>query len=137
MVPSLVDIWSITEPLLGGESLVLEIDTVSAATTFDPLVTLAELNEAATSFVQLDQGDDEMTCSFPPPQFACPRVEFTVPAGGGVYSFVVAQASENCAGALAEYSVSVTINSVPSVPVLPPQGDNVLDTGLFGEEGAP
>ena len=96
-----------------GQNVEITIDTVSAATTFDPYLlftTNASTDPAATTLATYD---DDFVCAFPPPQWECPQGSETVPSGGTLY-FAVGHASSNCAGTLANYSIVMTVNGSTS-----------------------
>ncbi|MEZ4318302.1 MAG: hypothetical protein R3F61_12400 [Myxococcota bacterium] len=98
----------------GAATLVtVDVDTVSAATTFDPATFAAEVDTwpstpdqfQITSLPQLGAGDDEIDCTFPPPQYRCPSME--VESGGADFLVVVLSASpDECAAASGEYVLS-------------------------------
>ena len=67
------------------------MDTVSLATAFDSEACLSTEDSSASCFAF---GDDQMTCTYPPPTFACPRFPAVLPADGdGVYYLLIESGS--------------------------------------------
>ncbi len=117
-----VDVWSVS--LSAGQTLVAQVDTVAAATTFDPAFTLYDPADPDTG-EYLGGGDDEFDCTFPPPEYSCPEATYTATTAG-----VVGIAVENygCPGtdALAVYVLRVQVNGAAAPATL------VLDDYVLG-----
>ncbi len=115
-----VDVFLLPEP---GEGVFVQItvDTVSAATTFDPAVTLygdPDLND------WIDSADDDFACTFPPPEYECPELEIEAPAGN-LYIVVSVADYEQCASSEVRYDLDVRVNgAAASVELI---GDDELD----------
>jgi hypothetical protein len=74
-----------------GTHLDILVDTVSLATAFDSEACLSTEDSSASCFAF---GDDQMTCTYPPPTFACPRFPAVLPADGdGVYYLLIESGS--------------------------------------------
>jgi len=89
-----------------GDFVQILVDTVSAATTFDPDLEVYG-DPDLTEFV--DSADDSVDCTFPPPEFSCPLVEFES-EGGNLYLVVGIADSEPCAGRTVNYSLEISVN---------------------------
>ncbi|MBN1771122.1 MAG: hypothetical protein JXB32_07675 [Deltaproteobacteria bacterium] len=101
-------------PVESGQAVLLQVDTVDAATAAD-----TRLRVRLPDGTELHEADDEFTCTFPPPEWSCPRHEFTA-ATGGLYTVeIYVGSSENCADrALANYELTVTVGGAPSELIL-------------------
>jgi hypothetical protein len=86
------DVWEVDAS--AGE-LRVQIDTVSASTTFDPAAYVTPTGAPDYPFVaRIGLGDDERDCTFPPPQHGCP--DFTTVGAAGVVYVVVFAHFEGC-----------------------------------------
>jgi hypothetical protein len=97
-------------PLVAADQMVVEVDTVSAATTFDPYFDVY----VGSVFGNVAGGaDDSFDCTFPPPNYQCPSDTIDAEATGN-YIIDVAQASSgDCVGSIAEYDLNITVNGLP------------------------
>ncbi len=82
----------------GNGDDVFEVDTVSAEGTFDPwaftssTLMTAEFDEKLT----INSGDDDFACTFPPPQYECPRIESHTTAITYLYVGAYGESDSNC-----------------------------------------
>jgi hypothetical protein len=101
------DVWSFAaQP---GTQVAVTVDTVTAMSAFDIEACLSTTTSSADCFVF---GDDETTCTFPPPAFGCPQISTTLPPdtdGDGIYYVLVESGSgpANYAGPLGAYRLRV------------------------------
>jgi len=100
-----------------GDHITVTVDTVSAATAFDPEACISGTPNG-TCLPDL-QGDDNFSCSFAPPAFACPRFGGELPAdpdGDNIYYVRVNSGSGpiNFAGPQGEYRGSILFVSGPT-----------------------
>ena len=101
----IVDVWRIT--LNEGDEVTVSVDTVAAATTFDPAAGLY-LGTDPDVDPLVGSGDDDFPCTFPPPEYSCP--EFSAFAElGGDYAVVVLQLGCADGNELAAYALRVTV----------------------------
>ena len=109
-----IDVWSVA--LTAGQTLVAQVDTVAAMTTFDPGLSFYEAADPDNG-TYLGGGDDEFACTFPPPEFRCPEATYTAAATGPVG---IAVENLGCPGtdALAAYVLRVQVDGVPATPTL-------------------
>jgi hypothetical protein len=114
---------------LPGTFITVTVDTVSAATAFDieACVSGTPNGTCLPGF----QGDDNFTCTFPPPAFACPQFGGTLPADpddDNIYYARINSGSgaSNFAGPTGDYRVSVLVTAGPTgaCPLIP-----TLDNG--------
>jgi hypothetical protein len=99
------DVWSIHAPR-PGTTVTVTVDTVSAATAFDPELCISTTTSSASCFVS---ADDNVPCTFPPPAFACPTITTTLPSVATYYILVESGSNNlNFAGATGNYVLSVT-----------------------------
>ncbi len=111
-----IDVWSVE--LEEGDELLAQVDTVSDATSFDPVLLITW--EQSLPFADYELWmTDNMECSFtPPPEEAqCPEVDWTSNAAGTLH-MVVDVASEPCAAETVEYRLTVEVNGESVTPVL-------------------
>ena len=100
-----------------GDQITVTVDTVSAATAFDLEACLSGTPNGAC--LPGFQGDDNFTCSFPPPAFACPRFGGILPAdpdGDNIY-YVRANSGSgagNFVGPVGNYRGTILITSGPT-----------------------
>lgn len=92
------DVWAFEAD--AGAVVTVSVDTVDAATAFDPGLSLAGEDTCWLGGV-----DDAFSCTYPPPAFGCPAATFTAPASGTYYALVAAFVS--CAGDTAGYEIGV------------------------------
>lgn len=101
------DVWRFAVD--GGESVIIQADTVAASTAKDMYFV------ASCPGGQTISGDDELSCTFPIPIYGCPRREFTTSAAGVC---TVELSRYGCAGGPGEYRLDVTRNGAPAALVL-------------------
>ena len=107
------DVWSLN--LSSGDEVLTRVDTIAAATTFDPAFTIYQGSSVATGN-QIGTADDEFPCTFPPVQYECPEYYGVVEVSGPYIAVV--RAVGQCAGATAAYSIEVFVNGDPRSPTL-------------------
>jgi hypothetical protein len=74
-----------------GTQLDIRVDTVSLATAFDIEACLSTEDSSLSCFAF---GDDQPTCTYPPPQYACPHFQTVLPADGdGMYYLLIESGS--------------------------------------------
>jgi hypothetical protein len=112
-----------------GTYITATVDTVSAGTAFDIEACISDTPQG--SCLPGFQGDDNFSCTFPPPSFACPRFGGTLPAdsdGDNVYYLRINSGSgaSNFAGPTGDYRASLLVTSGPTgaCPAIP-----ALDNG--------
>ena len=111
----IVDVWRIT--LNEGDEVTVSVDTVAAATTFDPAAGLY-LGTDPDVDPLVGSGDDDFPCTFPPPEYSCP--EFSAFAElGGDYAVVVLQLGCADGNELAAYALRVTVADGGQAVILP------------------
>lgn len=89
-----VDIWTLEAT--AGEELVLLLDTVDPATTFDGALYVATADRCILAY-----GDDEHDCTFPPASYGCPSARVRAPEDGVLH--VVVQSLGVCASREVDY----------------------------------
>lgn len=106
-----MDAFQVVPPTTG--TLEISVDTVSAETTFDPLAVL--LDEAGlASGEPLANGDDEFECTWPPPQYSCPRISADVAEPGARLEVRVATWEGNCnPSGIGAYALTISLDGVP------------------------
>jgi len=109
-----VDVWSLS--MSAGQTLVVQVDTVAAATTFDPAVTLYGTPDPDNG-TYLTSGDDDFDCTFPPPEYRCPEATTTTEAATTVGIIVE---NYGCPGtsALSEYVLRAQLDGSAATPTL-------------------
>ena len=128
-----VDLWTVNVP--GGSTLGVRVDTVSADTTFDPALavqTPSGTYDPEGSFIA--EGDDEFSCTFPPPDFDCPELSTT--EASGEVEIVVINLSETIDCTVGEYDLTVTIDGVEVTPTLSVD-DLFIPSTNGGTDGGP
>jgi hypothetical protein len=101
-----------------GTMVGVSVDTVSVDTASDLAAELFTNLDAPFSST-LDGGDDEMACTFPPPEFLCPSFAHPVAAGEGGTLYLLVWAIGSCADpARYEYRLSVTVDGVHALLTL-------------------
>jgi len=97
-----------------GQTVFLQVDTVAAATAADTRLRVRHPDDT-----ELHEADDDFPCTFPPPEWSCPRYEFTA-ATGGLYAVEVYVGSgEDCADrSLVDYELTVTVGGAPAELIL-------------------
>jgi hypothetical protein len=107
-----VDVWRATIDADG--SYLFSVDTVADDTTFDPWMDVIEVSSwgpdpAGTTFgTILVEANDEVDCTFPPPDFSCPEATLSLDAGDVA---VVVGGDGEPAGS--EYALTVTVDGSP------------------------
>lgn len=102
-----------------GGSLRVSVDTVAPDTTFDPAVSVWRVGSwddglgGVALEAMLASADDEFTCTFPPPQYACPQLVQSIPSQDEDLAVIVAVLG-NCAGADAAYELTVELDGEPA-----------------------
>lgn len=82
--------------------ITVTVDTVSAATTFDPQLYLARTPGVYTNPIVL--ADDDFECAFPPPAFSCPQATLAA----GTYEIGVGRGSvDGCVSGFASYAFEI------------------------------
>ena len=100
-----IDVWSLQ--LSEGEEVTLRVDTVAAASTFDPAVSLY-LAPDPDNAKFVDNADDSFDCTFPPPEYQCPELLHTAGLSG---TFGIAVENYGCANKDgASYDMQITVN---------------------------
>jgi len=107
--PDSADRWSF--PVSAGDSIHVVVDTVNAATAFDIYSGLYNSVGAAVG-TEVDAGDDELVCSFPPPSYACPEYTY-IATTSGTYEVSVEEYCSCPGTGLLDYSLLVEVNGVP------------------------
>lgn len=101
----LVDHW--TYEVTAGQRLILTVDTIDADTTFDPAFRLLE-GEGTGGTKPLGTADDDFECTYPPPRYRCPRLDFTAVVDGAVSAQVFV--STDCPSERGAYRVGATVD---------------------------
>lgn len=94
-----------------ASSVAITADTVAADTAFDPLVEVWTVDAwtdtltglGLSSFV--DEGDDDVDCTFPPTDFSCPELSFSTPDTTEDLAVLITNLG-SCVGTLGEYELS-------------------------------
>ena len=130
ILPFTYDLYSFTAS--PGTNVDVVVDTVSAATAFDPWACISTTREGCVLFDEnvVDWGDDDQPCTFPPPTYECPSFSATLPANkDGVYYLLVSDSAEDdFAGDVGIYSLRVTSDN--AIGPLVRLADNVDDREL-------
>jgi len=93
-----------------GESVYLHADTVDAATAAD-----LRLRVRAPGGRELHEADDDVACTFPPPEYSCPAHRFTAAATGLYVVEVYVGRRERCADTQrVNYRLTVTTDEAPA-----------------------
>ena len=117
--PSVVDMYRISG-LSPGDVVQIHVDTRNVSNTFDPITYLwpvlsgppYNLGEALPITESGGDWDDDVDCTFPPPNWQCPNNSYTTPIGGDL-NFSVGEygtGTECVSGTTGEYVVTVQIN---------------------------
>ncbi len=116
------DFWLLD--LTSGDTIDATVDTVSAADTFDPAIILYFGSDPWNLPAQNEGGgDDQLPCTFPPPQYQCPWFLHTV-QNTGPHLLVVAVGDFNqCVAPTGGYDLTVMVNGAPTTLTL--VGDSV------------
>ena len=114
------DVWSVE--LATGQVAIATVDTVADETAFDPALLMGTLTDAVDGVVAVSViADDEVVCSFAPPQdgAACPQGTLTAEEDMTV-GLVVDVAQDPCAGddSKAGYVMNLTVDGEPVTPTL-------------------
>lgn len=107
------DLWGLT--LAANDEVIVRVDTVDAGTTFDPVMTLLKGADVATG-TEVGYSDDDMDCTFPPPEYSCPFWEGTVQEAGSYLALV--EVASVCPNPLGRYLINVRVNGADVEPVL-------------------
>ncbi len=91
------DVWTFEVTTAGP--VTITVDTVSDGTAFDPYMTVNGPDGCT-----IGSSDDAFTCTFPPPNWACPAMDFE--AEIGTYTVDIVSYGD-CAGSTAEYALYV------------------------------
>jgi hypothetical protein len=130
ILPFTYDLYAFTAS--PGTKVDVSVDTVSAATAFDPWACLSTTPEGCVLFDEnvIDWGDDDQACTFPPPNYECPSFSATLPANaGGVYYLLVSDAAEDdFAGDVGLYALHVGSDAAIGPLIL--KGNNSPDSQL-------
>ncbi len=105
----LFELWGVSS----SSSITVTVDTISSATTFDPVVVILDGPDATMANL-LGSGDDEFPCSFPPPTYLCPEANATSAGGGSYFVLVGIGAPDDCASSIGEYQLEVLANGSPT-----------------------
>ena len=98
---NVVDTWQFA--VKAGQTVVARGDTVDAATAADLFMIL-------TCGMEIDVGDDEFACTFPPPDFACPLATLTA-TSNTLCTVDISSLFNNCRdNATANYELSVEVD---------------------------
>ena len=126
--PFTYDLYSFTAK--AGTSVDISVDTVSAATAFDPWACISTTPDGCAQFDEnvLEWDDDDQPCTFPPLNFECPSFSATLPADGVYYLLVSDSAEEQFVGSRGLYSLHVKSDH-PTGPLVR-LADNVSDETL-------
>ncbi len=117
------DVWTLV--VAPGDEVTVVVDTLDAATTFDPRFRLVdEVGGFLTS------GDDECECAFPPPgDYLCAEATYIADMDALLELHVASFIGDACVdGTLGTYALRVAVDGVPIDPAL------AVDDGptLFG-----
>jgi hypothetical protein len=131
ILPFTYDLYAFTGT--PGTHIDVSVNTVSAATAFDPWVCLSTTPEGCVLFDEnvIDSGDDDQRCTFPPPPptYECPSFSASLPPdtdGDGIYYLMVSDsAEEDFAGPTGLYKL--TVGSDAAIGALVMQADNAPD----------
>ena len=125
ILPFTYDLYSFTAK--AGTSVDVSVDTVSAATAFDPWACISTTPDGCAQFDDnvVDWGDDDQACTFPPPTFECPAFTATLPTDGVYYLLVSDAAEDDFVGPVGLYALKVH-SDVP-IGSLVLQGNNLPD----------
>lgn len=104
------DAWAFTAAI--GDTVVIRADTVSSSTASD-LYAAAVGDLGDPEYSVIDSGDDDFSCTYPPPDYDCPEISITVGSDyfGTLYAFV-GQYWDCANPLLGEYELSVTVNGI-------------------------
>ncbi len=97
-----------------GAQVAVAVDTVDAQTAAD-----TRLRVRLPSGAELHVADDDVPCTFPPPQWSCPSYAFTAGVGGLYTLEVYVGSSEACASrARVDYQLTATVNGAAAEMIL-------------------
>ena len=92
------DVW--TFQATAGEIVSVTVDTVDAATAFDPAFLVND-----PSGCTIMSTDDNFDCTFPPPTYWCPTAQFEATTAGAYEVTVFSRG--DCAGSTSKYQIQV------------------------------
>jgi len=95
-----VDVWEVT----GAGTL--QVDTISAGTTFDPVAWFST-DASGTYSKTSPTGDDDFACTFPPPTWSCPQLD----APGAGYLVIAGYVDDCNSSGVGSYSLSGPLGS--------------------------
>lgn len=111
-----VDLWRVVDPAAG--LITVRVDTIAEETLFDPDAILYDVEawgegqwDVRAGNV-LGYGDDEVPCSYPPPDYACPQILANVEPTDDL--LVVVGVVGSCADTDIAYELSVEHESGPA-----------------------
>jgi hypothetical protein len=93
------DVWAVEVP--DGANLSLAVDTISADSTFSPLMIL---NDPSGCSIQLAK--DNFLCEYPPPSYLCPSI-YQTGMTGGTYEVIVLN-QHTCTSGSGDYVLEVS-----------------------------
>lgn len=97
-----------------GQTVLAAADTVDAATAAD-----LRLRVRRPDGQEVFEADDDVACTYPPPQYSCPQGQFTATESGLYSAEVYVGSSERCYDrSLVNYELTVTLNGAESELVL-------------------
>ena len=97
-----------------GVEVVAAADTVDAQTAAD-----LRMRVRTPDGAELAEADDDVDCTYPPPQWSCPTHAFTTAAGGLYTVEIYVGTSEACADRTrVNYQLSVTVGGAPAEMIL-------------------
>lgn len=96
---TLADVWTVD--LMTGDTVGVSVDTVDMGSAFDPAFTVLDPSGCTVAW-----SDDQVDCSYPPPNYFCPSYELTA-AVDGTHKIVVMGLGD-CAGTESKYNLQVS-----------------------------
>lgn len=93
-----------------GQAVFVKVDTVDAATAADTRLLVRSPDGS-----ELHEADDDVACTFPPPEWSCPQWSFTAGAAGLYTVEVYVGSSERCADrSRVNYELAVDVADAPA-----------------------
>jgi hypothetical protein len=135
ILPFTYDLYAFTGT--AGTNVDVSVDTVSAATAFDPWACVSTTPEGCVLFDEnvVEWGDDDQACTFPPPTYECPAFRATLPVDGVYYLLVSDAAEDDFAGDVGLYAL--TVGSDGAIGRLELLADNAPDSKLPPKKSQP